>query len=390
MGALTDRFYVMHGEEVHPKGGSYFHIVSLNADRHVSALFEERPDYVKAEIERIVAQNDFSALPDPYAAAYRIFIAEEIRRAGGFAVLAHPFWETDGEYNYQPVECRYHIRAGHFDALELFGGNDGTGNGNNLLELVYHDLRGEGCRIPIVGSSDAHTTVNCGDYDHFAKQFSLIFATGTDDLLPAVSDGRSVAVRRESDKHFRCVGDFRYAKYARFIMAEYYPYYTTLCAAHAAALDNIHRNGLEPRMHSICADLRTVNTLFSPGSFSCCVSNPPYFSGGPASVTTPLARREDCCTPTELFAAAAWALKYGGDFYLVHKPERLGQLCGCAVAAGLEPKRLRLIRHQADGPVSLILLACRKGGKPGLVWEETTLFDQHNQPTAYYKELYHI
>jgi tRNA1(Val) A37 N6-methylase TrmN6 len=160
--------------------------------------------------------------------------------------------------------------------------------------------------------------------------------------------------------------------------------------AHAAALDNIHRNGLEPRMHSICADLRTVNTLFSPGSFSCCVSNPPYFSGGPASVTTPLARREDCCTPTELFAAAAWALKYGGDFYLVHKPERLGQLCGCAVAAGLEPKRLRLIRHRADGPVSLILLACRKGGKPGLVWEETTLFDQHNQPTAYYKELYHI
>jgi hypothetical protein len=226
----------MHGEEVHPKGGSYFHIVSLDADRHVSAIFEENPDYVKAELDRIVAEEDVSALPDPYAAAYRIFIAAEIRRAGGFAVLAHPFWETDQEYNYQPVECRYHIRAGHFDALELFGGNDGTGNGNNLLELVYHELRGEGCRIPIVGSSDAHTTVNCGDYDHFAKQFSLIFATGFDDLLTAVSEGRSVAVRRESDKHFRCVGDFRYAKYARFIMAEYYPYYTTLCAAHASAL----------------------------------------------------------------------------------------------------------------------------------------------------------
>lgn len=160
--------------------------------------------------------------------------------------------------------------------------------------------------------------------------------------------------------------------------------------AHAAALDNIHRNSLRPRMHSICADLRTVNTLFTPGSFSCCVSNPPYFSGGPASAATPLARREDCCTPAELFTAAAWALKYGGDFFLVHKPERLGQLCGCAIAAGLEPKRLRLIRHRMNGPVSLILLACRKGGKPGLVWEEATLFDAQNQPTPYYKELYHI
>lgn len=236
MGILTDRFYVMHGEEVHPKGGSYFHIVSLNANRHVSAVFEENPDYVKAELERIVAEQDFADLPDPYAAAYRIFIAEEIRRAGGFAVLAHPFWETDQEYNYQPVECRYHLRHNHFDALELFGGNDDTGNGNNLLELVYHDLRAEGCRIPVVGSSDAHTTVIYGDYDHFSKQFSLIFATGYDDLLTAVADGRSVAVRRESNKHFRCVGDYRYAKYARFIMAEYYPYYTTLCAAHAEAL----------------------------------------------------------------------------------------------------------------------------------------------------------
>ena len=160
--------------------------------------------------------------------------------------------------------------------------------------------------------------------------------------------------------------------------------------AHAAALDNIRRNCLEPRMHSICADLRTVNTLFAPGSFSCCISNPPYFSGGPASAATPLARREDCCSPDELFSAASWALKYGGDFYLVHKPERLGQLCGCAVQAGLEPKRLRLIRHKENGPVSLILIACRKGGKPGLVWEEMFLNHADGTPSDYYKTLYSL
>lgn len=160
--------------------------------------------------------------------------------------------------------------------------------------------------------------------------------------------------------------------------------------AHAAALDNIRRNCLESRMHSICADLRTVNTLFAPGSFSCCISNPPYFSGGPASAATPLARREDCCSPDELFSAASWALKYGGDFYLVHKPERLGQLCGCAVQAGLEPKRLRLIRHNENGPVSLILIACRKGGKPGLVWEELFLNHADGTPSDYYKTLYSL
>ena len=235
---LTDRFRIMHGEEVHPKGGSYFHIVSLNADRHVTEVFEQRPDYAAAEIDRILARHDLSACPDPRAAAIRLFIVDEIHRAGGFAVLAHPFWESGGEYNYQTAECLYHLRQGHFDALELMGGNDDTGNGNNLLELVWHDLRAEGCRIPVVGSSDAHTTTIYGDYDHFSRQFSLIFAQDYDDLLSAVSDGRSVAVRRESDKHFRCVGDYRYAKYARFLMAEYYPARAALCAAHAEALGN--------------------------------------------------------------------------------------------------------------------------------------------------------
>lgn len=53
-------------------------------------------------------------------------------------------------------------------------------------------------------------------------------------------------------------------------------------AAHNAALQNIRRNGLEARMNSICGDLRSVP--IPPGSFHCCVSNPPYFTGGqPAS-----------------------------------------------------------------------------------------------------------
>ncbi len=147
-------------------------------------------------------------------------------------------------------------------------------------------------------------------------------------------------------------------------------------AAHAAALANIHRNVLQDRLSSICGDLRRIPAEMAPGSFSCCISNPPYFSGGPASKTTPIARRDDTCTTLELFQAAAWALRYGGDFYLVHRPEKLAELCACASQSGLEPKRLRLIRHEPDKPVSIILLQCRKGGKPGLIWEERCLNNQ--------------
>ena len=159
-------------------------------------------------------------------------------------------------------------------------------------------------------------------------------------------------------------------------------------AAHGAAIENIRRNGLESRLSSICADLRSVS--IESGSYHCCVSNPPYFSGGPASRCHSSARREDFCTPTDLFAVAAKALKYGGDFFLVHKPDRLAELITCGAKYHLEAKRLRLIRHREGSEISMILLSFRKGGRPGLTMDEAVLFDNENNPTDFYKAVYHI
>ena len=160
-------------------------------------------------------------------------------------------------------------------------------------------------------------------------------------------------------------------------------------AAHEAALINIRDNALEDRLKSICADLTKANEYITAGSFHCCVSNPPYFTGGPAARLTE-ARREDTCTMQQLFRAAAWCLQYGGDFYLVHRPERLATLFCCAGSAGLEPKRICLVRHDPDAPVNLVLVQCRKGAKPGLVWEDLVLFDRAGEPTPAYREIYHL
>ena len=160
--------------------------------------------------------------------------------------------------------------------------------------------------------------------------------------------------------------------------------------AHTAAIENIARNHLQDRMSSICADLRRIPADLDHGSFDVCISNPPYFTGGPASHCTPLARRDDCCNLQELFAVAGKMLKYGGDFALVHKPERLAEICRAAAKANLEPKRLCLVRHHQSGPVSLIALSCRKGGKPGLIWEECTLFHDDGTPTDDYRRLYNL
>lgn len=160
--------------------------------------------------------------------------------------------------------------------------------------------------------------------------------------------------------------------------------------AHLMALHNMKSNGLSARLSSICADLRTIPSTITPGSFHCCISNPPYFSAGPCSKATPLARHEQMCSLDDVFHSAAWAIRYGGDFFLVHKPERLAELCACAAQHKLEPKRLQLLRHRPGDPISLILLQCRKGAKPGLIIEEACLQNPDGTASDYYRKLYHI
>ena len=160
--------------------------------------------------------------------------------------------------------------------------------------------------------------------------------------------------------------------------------------AHEMALRNIAHNGLENRLKSICADLKQISAQFPAGSFDLCISNPPYFTSGYLSKSVPVARHEEACSLEDLVRCAAKALKFGGDFYLVHKPERLAELFACTVCQKLEPKRLCLLRHKEDGPVSLVLIQCRKGGKPGLVWEEAALHDRQGNPTEFWKKMYHI
>ena len=160
-------------------------------------------------------------------------------------------------------------------------------------------------------------------------------------------------------------------------------------SAHQAALQNAERNCISTRLTSICADLRSVPLLFASGSFHCCVSNPPYFSADQESANSNT-RHEQLCTLENLFDTAKWAVRYGGDFFLVHKPERLSEICACATNHGLEPKRLLLLRHRPNDPICLVLLQCRKGAKPGLIIEEEHLLEFDGQPSEFYRRLYHI
>lgn len=116
-------------------------------------------------------------------------------------------------------------------------------------------------------------------------------------------------------------------------------------------------------------DLREIGTLFPRGTADAVICNPPYFApqtGAVASGQRGAARAELSATLDDVCAAADTALKYGGEFFLIYRAERLTDLLEKCRAHHLEPKQMRLIQHRRTKAPELVLLACKKGGRPGL------------------------
>ena len=158
--------------------------------------------------------------------------------------------------------------------------------------------------------------------------------------------------------------------------------------AAAMAAKNAQHNGLDFTV--IEGDLRSIRTIIPAGSMDGVISNPPYFPVGSGAVgALSQARSEETCSLDQLTAAAGWLLKTGGRFVLVHRPERLADLICSLRQQRLEPKRIRFVRHRSEGAVSLVLLEARKGGKPGLSYENDLVLFDHTGESEEYRKMYH-
>ncbi len=159
--------------------------------------------------------------------------------------------------------------------------------------------------------------------------------------------------------------------------------------ANQLACANIDANRLNTRMRAICGDVRQIRTLLHAGSFDCVISNPPYFPVGSGKAAN-AARSELTLNLSQLCQAAAWLLPSGGRFALVHRPERLCDIFCSLRENGLEPKRIRFVRHHAHSPVCLVLIEARRGGSSGLCYEPDFIeFYPDGTETEEYRAAYH-
>jgi len=193
---------------------------------------------------------------DRYAAAASQVVFDRIHQAHGVAILCHPNWILEKGFNQHEDITSYLVDNRRFDVLELIAG--GAFEVGTQMQISYYQ---EMHKMPIVGSSDAHSTFG-GRLEPGNYTFVFAEALTTESIRESIRAGRAVAGFEN-----KLYGDYRLLKYAYFLQRQYFPKHDKLRSDLGSAMlryasaqsgkDSKYAERLkEPRPSEMFAELR--------------------------------------------------------------------------------------------------------------------------------------
>lgn len=207
---------------------------------------------------------------------------------------------------------------------------------------------------------DAVLLANYVRFKRGGRYMDLGTGTGIIPILLAAKEYGEGALNREERLADLCDVDRKIVNDARFIGIELQP----ACADMAAR--SVSLNGLDGLVRIDNGDIKEVSCNYKKASFDIVTSNPPYIKGshGLENPDAPknIARHEVHVTLDQVVAAAEYALKPGGSFYMIHKPFRLAEIFECLHEHRLEPKRMQLVHPYIDKEPNMVIVEAVKGG----------------------------
>lgn len=207
---------------------------------------------------------------------------------------------------------------------------------------------------------DAVLLANYVRFKRGGRYMDLGTGTGIIPILLAAKEYGEGALKREERLADLCDVDRKIVNDARFIGIELQP----ACADMAAR--SVSLNGLDGLVRIDNGDIKEVSCNYKKASFDIVTSNPPYIKGshGLENPDAPknIARHEVHVTLDQVVAAAEYALKPGGSFYMIHKPFRLAEIFECLHEHRLEPKRMQLVHPYIDKEPNMVIVEAVKGG----------------------------
>lgn len=192
-------------------------------------LGEEIPCYSEEEYEaQVWALADTLDIPqgvDRFTAAASTWAVRQIKAAGGLSVFVHPYW-INNTFSVPPQMSGWFFAQNEFDAFEVFGGERYLEQNESQL-IHYWEAKAKGTTLSPIGASDSHSVYN-NEGAYIGKTLVLSPRNDREALVSAMRDGYCVAVECIS-KEYRLCASLRLARYARFLMENYFPIHDEFC-----------------------------------------------------------------------------------------------------------------------------------------------------------------
>ena len=158
---------------------------------------------------------------------------------------------------------------------------------------------------------------------------------------------------------------------------------------------SIKLNKLENKFKIINEDIKEIisKKILEKNKYDVVITNPPYKEIGTGIInedeTKLISRHEVKANLSDFIKIASDLLNNKGEFYMVHKPERLVDIIQSLRENKLEPKEMRLVYARKNTDASLILIKAVKNGKKFLKIDEPIyIYDENGNYTKQIIEIY--
>lgn len=145
---------------------------------------------------------------------------------------------------------------------------------------------------------------------------------------------------------------------------------------------SIELNGLENRIKIINENILNLKKYFEAKSFDVVVTNPPYKKINTGVVNDEdkkiISRHEITASLKDFIHGASYLLKDYGEFYMVHRPDRLVDIFVEMREEKIEPKLIRFVYPKLGKKANLVLIKGVKCGKPFLEFEKNLYVYEEN------------
>lgn len=156
---------------------------------------------------------------------------------------------------------------------------------------------------------------------------------------------------------------------------------------------NVELNHLQGRVRMICCNVKDISSSLDRGCCDVVVSNPPYMGtvNGLKNDATEktIARHETTADLRDFMEAASFVLKEKGDFYMVHRPNRLVDICQIGRELRMEPKHMQFVSPKRDAKPNILLVHFVKYGNAELkMMEPLSVYDDNGDYTEAILHIY--